>query len=138
MFGCAHRAWGVDEKIAIFIYNCSHKVHECLGGIMYILIIFLIMIILLMLEAFNKPVKFLLLGLMIYYFSFLTLWSIGIYLLIFSIFFLQLAIAYTFNLARNNYYVMLLFGISLLIWLVCILNIDDYWIFWPLFNFYEN
>ena len=105
---------------------------------MYILIIFLIMIILLMLEAFNKPVKFLLLGLMIYYFSFLTLWSIGIYLLIFSIFFLQLAIAYTFNLARNNYYVMLLFGISLLIWLVCILNIDDYWIFWPLFNFYEN
>lgn len=104
---------------------------------MYIFFL-IIIIMLLMFGIGNKPTKFFLAGLMIYFFSFFALWGIGIYSLFFSIFFFQLAIAYTFNLVRKNYYVIFIFLISIFIWLICIFIIDDYWLFFPLFYIFSE
>lgn len=70
-------------------------------------------------------------GLTSYFFSFLGSFSIGIYTLSITFVLLALALAHKMGWIKNHWHSMLVIVISLVVWILSILTIDDAWLFFP-------
>jgi hypothetical protein len=79
-----------------------------------------------------KPKLCWLAGILWYGASFLGSMSIGLYLLIFPFTLWSLAFAHTFRLIKKPSNTGLFIGIGILLWIVSITIIDDYWLFFPI------
>lgn len=70
-------------------------------------------------------------GILLYVASFLGSMSIGLYIFVFPIVLWTFAIASTFRLIGNSFSKALFIGIGVLLWIVSITLVDDYWLFFP-------
>lgn len=99
--------------------------------------LFLAITIISVILAIKKDPKYYWVGaLTSYIFSFLGSWSIGIYTLSITFVLLALALAHKMGRIKNNFSSLIVIFIALLIWLLSITFIDDYWLFFP-FHFYN-
>lgn len=67
-----------------------------------------------------------------YIFSFLGGFTIGLCLLSITFILLALALAHTWGWIHKPLHSMVTISMAVIIWLVSIKTIDDYWLFWPL------
>lgn len=77
-------------------------------------------------------------ALIVYFFSFISGFSIGLYVLFGVILLLLFGLAISFKLLRKEMNISILIGISILIcvvsyivWFLLVHNVDDYYIFYP-------
>lgn len=75
--------------------------------------------------------QYLLAGLIMYVISFLGSWSIGLYLLVFPIILLILALAQGLGYLKNKWQLLLFISLGTILWYISINNIDDAWLFFP-------
>lgn len=78
-----------------------------------------------------KPKLCWLVGILWYVASFLGSMSIGLYLLVLPFTLWTLAFAHTFRLIKKPSNTGLVVVVGILLWIVSIIIIDDYWLFFP-------
>jgi hypothetical protein len=71
-------------------------------------------------------------GLFMYIASFLSGFSIGLYLLVLLFTLWVLALAHSLNWIKNQLHYVLFVAIGVLLWIISITTIDDYWLYYPI------
>ncbi|NLW23823.1 MAG: hypothetical protein GXY91_00995 [Clostridia bacterium] len=79
----------------------------------------------------NNPKRYWFVGLIMYIFSLLASWTIGLYLLVFPFVLWTLAIMHSFGLVKKKWLNVPYAIIGIIIWYLSITYIDDYWLFLP-------
>lgn len=77
-------------------------------------------------------------ALFVYFISFISSFSIGLYVLFGAVSLFLLGLAISFKLLRNdmNYFILIgisigIFIVSFIVWFLLVHNVDDYYIFYP-------
>lgn len=66
-----------------------------------------------------------------YVVSFLGSWSIGLYLLVLPFTIFTIALAHSIRLIKKPKHVALPLVLGMLLWIISITMVDDYWLFYP-------
>ena len=94
-------------------------------------LIVLILLVLAMTRVKNVASKYWLAGLIMYIISFLSGWTIGLYLLIIPFILFTLALAYSFVWVKKGWHNWVFIIIGIVLWYLGITFIDEYWLFLP-------